>query len=174
MNRNDSGLSIFSAGRLYGAAYWFFWLAGIFASVRIYSILIGDYVSLMCRFLQTSVSIVGLLCVLFFPLIQFFILTKCKAPLLLFFFLFFCGLFFGFHFVFFFSCFYHSFWFVAVLCMFSKVCMVVPIHYLWYYSIPGGINTKKAVLWYCVVALIVGLVDYFIISPMFIRFIGSL
>ena len=142
------------------------WIFGLFAG---YFFIIGhgdSISSLMHTAVNQRVTIVGLVLTLFFPLIISAMAVHLRSPLVLLVLVFlkafcFSGCYFAVG-----IAFKGAGWLVRWLLLFSDSCMVVMLLWLWLEIIAGEVHTFKHSLITCVIsAIIVGCIDYFVISP---------
>ena len=120
--------------------------------------------SLMHTVAYCRVSIVGLLFVLFFPLV--ISAMAISVPFFLFPLAFIKALSYGFSFYSVMYAFGSAGWLFTMLLLFSDSCMSVLLNWLWCRHLFG----KKHTLWRdmlncALVAVLIGLVDYFLVSP---------
>lgn len=123
-------------------------------------------VSLMCTAPLCRVSIFGLVITLLFPLLITAVAVHFSIPHLIFPIVIFKGISFGY-------CLFGSFltfgsasWLVYSLLTFSETVMVVPLLWLWVVYLCGSTISLKRKFTLCVLAaLMLGIVDYFMVSP---------
>lgn len=121
--------------------------------------------SLMCRIVYEPVSVVGLVCVLFVPLSISAVAVCCRNAVLIFLICDIRGFVLG-------CCLYsilHIFnsggLFIAGLLMFSTVLFQIVLLWLWLRSLTGTICLKKDLIVCSAIAVLIGSLDYFCISP---------
>lgn len=173
MNEMNFSLSRSAVSSFRFVLYWVCWLFGIVFGILVAFSCDELHFSLMCRAFLEPVSIVPLLSTLFLPLVIYSISVHFHKPFILYFAVLLKGL----GYSFFLSCisssFYDAYWLVAVLFLFSDTFMLLPVLWLWY----RGLYAKKAVgkrwlLCYICLAVFVGSLDYFVISPFFCRLLS--
>ena len=146
-----------------------FWLLGILYGL-LFSWRIGNrFSAMMCRALQTPVSIVGLTATLLFPLITFLFVSN-RSIFLAGIYVFLKG--FGFGFLMHCICaFFQSvYWFVALFFLFSDISILFPYFVmLQKYCNDEFKQSYMCVLGYVFISLLIGFLDFFFLSPLFIR-----
>lgn len=173
MKKKVSFLSINVGQSRSGFLFYVCWFLGILFGVSLFSLYREKILPLMCSAVLSPVSIVALVVSLFFPLLISFIFVVFRCPFL------FCvfALGKGFALGFILSClcnwFADAYYLVAVLFLFSDICMLWPTLCIWSFGWKTGtLIGHKCVVQYFLIALSVGLVDYLFISPLLIRVFG--
>ena len=139
------------------------WIIGLFVGIHLYDPM---YYSLMCSVLLQPVTIVGLLMILFLPLISAYLSFLLHEPIISLIVCFFKAVAFGFT-----GCFIsHKFgsgsWLMRLLFLFSDHCCVIMLFILWFcvFSSFGGRREKFDSVFF-LPAVPIALLDYFVISP---------
>lgn len=144
----------------------FCWVLGILFGMHFVSFVSEPFSSLIRTGVYSRVTTAGLLTVLLLPLFASAITVYFFIPYLQYFICFLKAFCFG-------CCLYcsvHTFaaagWLIMSLMMFSDSCMLVPLLWFWCRHITGNRQSLKRDVYYCLTAaVLIGFVDYFIISP---------
>lgn len=143
-----------------------FWFLGVFIGIWIAQQTITVTSSLVRSVVDSRSSIVGLLTVLTVPFLISAILFKLSLPTLGFCIVFIKSLLFSYC-----SCslvlaFGEAGWLMRWLLLFSDSCTVVLLLWLWIRNITGqGKKIKSDLLFCCLITVLIGCVDYYILSP---------
>lgn len=144
----------------------FLWLVGLIAGYCIF-FLYRPYLSVQMRsVISQPVSIVGLLCTVFFPFLCTYASISANRPVLIWAVCFFKAVAFSFSFACVSVLFGSAAWIIRFLLMFSDICSLLPLFLIWIRSSgdAGMYNFGMS----AVFALVLAAVDYFFISPFLI------
>lgn len=140
------------------------WVAGLLLGMHFAFNASTSISSLMHTVAYCRVSIVGLLLVLFFPLVISVI--AISVPFFLFPLSFIKALSYGFCFYSVMFAFGSAGWLFSMLLLFSDSCMSVLLNWLWCRHLFGKRHILGRDVLYCALAAVsIGLVDYFLVSP---------
>lgn len=140
------------------------WVAGLLHGMHFAFAASESISSFMHAVVYCHVSIVGLLLVLFFPL--FISAIAISVPVFLFPLSFIKALSYGFCFCSVMYAFGSAGWLFTMMLLFSDLCMSVLLNWLWCRHLFGNKYTLRRDMLYCSLAVVlIGLVDYFLVSP---------
>lgn len=149
----------------------FSWIAGMFFGLNESVPDTAVTVSLMHTVVRSSVSIVGLIAVLVFPLIISALAVFLSAPLVFLPLAFFKAFGYTVCSILIVSAFGSAGWLIRGLLLFSDTCMSIALLWFWFRNIEGKrLSSKKDLAVCAIFALLVGCIDYFVVSP----FLGML
>lgn len=164
----DRSLRVFSYRNIYRNNILFLaisWMLSFSFGILLCSLTDPLFSSLMCRIVYAPVSIVGLVCVLFVPLSISAVAAYYRNAVLI---LLMCcirGVSFG-------CCLYSILLvfdsgglFIAGLLMFSSVLFQIVLLWLWLRSLSGTICLRRDIAVCTAIAVVIGCLDYFCISP---------
>ena len=142
------------------------WSLGLIGGIYIASAGNSSFYRLIYASAYDRVTIIGLFAVLFLPLFISAIFVWIDMPALQYGICFIKAFFLGFSL----CCIKYSFvnagWLIMVMLLFSDCCMVVPLLWFWCRHISGcKFYLKRDILYSCLIAILVGILDYFVVSP---------
>lgn len=164
----DNIKSVFSFSRCRNPAWIlaFSWVCGLSFGLFLASRMHGDYSSLMRTVITNRVSIVGLLIILLFPFILSVVAIHFSRTGFLYLLSAGKGICFSFCVYLIMAEFSSSGWLLCRLLLFSELCILPPLFYLWIKCIEGGKQTiKLSAGFYPLIAVVAAVLDYFLISP---------
>ncbi len=144
----------------------FSWVCGISLGLFLASSMQEEFVSLMCTAAVNRVSIVGLLVMLLLPYVLSVVAFRFSCSVLLFLVVSWKGIYFSFCIYLIMVKFPTTGWLLCRLLLFSEFAILVPTFLFWIRSLKGNKQSLKFEnLFYITVVLVVGILDYCIISP---------
>lgn len=152
----------------------FFWIITILSGIRFAAASDSSIASLMCSAVCCPVTIVGLIAVLFFPLFISTVAVYFHAAELI---LLFCGVkgfFLGYCLYGLLLAFGSGGWLVSCLFMFSGLLMQIFLFWFWQLSITENTVKIRAFLICTLLAVVIGCIDYFCVSPFLTLLISKL
>lgn len=164
----DNYKSVFPFSRCRNPAWIlaFSWVCGLSFGLFLASRMHGNFSSLMRTALTNRVSIVGLLIILLFPFISSAVAVWFSRTGYLYLLVAGKGICFSFCVYLIMVEFPSSGWLFCRLLLFSELCILPPLFYLWIKSIEGGKQTIRHSAGFCLlIAVVAGVLDYFLISP---------
>lgn len=153
----------------------FFWCVSLLAGIYLASASNVNFPLLMRLTVDCSVSIVGLAAVLFFPLVLSAIGIFYRWPLLIVFLCIYKGMFLGFSLFGIAAAFASAGWLVNRFILFSDSVITVFLFWFWFRSVPFDLmRLKHDFILGCYLAVFIGCLDYFIVSPFLIMLFDRL
>ena len=142
------------------------WITGLIGGINFVSVAGEPFCLLMYESAFCRVSIVGLLAVLYLPLLLSVVVVRLSVPALQYAICLLKAFFFGCCL----NCSSYAFgtasWLVLLLLLFSDCSMTVPLLLFWFRHISGSrILLRRDLFCCCFFAAVIGVLDYFIISP---------
>lgn len=142
------------------------WLLSICIGIFIAHHLFDDFYSLMHTAASTRVSIVGVLLILLFPVISSAVAVSFSSSKLIYLICTLKGICHGFGLYTILAVFGYGGWLIRFGIMFSECMMLIPLFYFWIRLIDGTApSLRKDTIICCLIAILVGVFDYFVVSP---------